>query len=552
MATLLHGPRLGAPSSSGFKVWLRFDGAATCVLETRAPGGDWLVQDTQAVDTGLDNTVVMSAAGLNGATLYDYRVTANSVVVASSSTMTMPEASRFVLYFVSDGHGQNQTAYDAVRSDWETTYEPLGIPAFILQGGDLVDQIGFTAATKREWLDTGILPEIAELCGAGRATERLPLVYMWDDWDFAGNNSSRNSQLYFTSEADTYIAAQEVWDILWRDHSQPDPPSRSYVLEVAGVPLVVVDNRSQRTHRVGTAGVALTGLRGDESLQDNISFVGLAHRAWLISTLRQYADRGLAFLSTGTTLIDGASTIHGAAARDSIGLSFRAERNYLLQQGWPATRSGYLLVLSGDDHANRVYRRGLGAPAITDGITTVPVPRDGYPVGFDVWELKVDSSDNLAVFGTTTTFGYGDMFEGGAEVPVFLRFDITPSLGGKYVEADIAYVDATTGLTVASTLGPSAGKVGHFFYRSGTIQYTDGSVQKYPVENSPAAAPVFGLAYLDDIAGTLHTEDDAFRSHGDETHGAIIRSIELYEQEEDRDTLVRQYERAPEANPPLP
>jgi hypothetical protein len=292
-------------------------------------------------------------------------------------------------------------------------------------------------------------------------------------------------------------------------------------------------------------------LAGSEELRDDISFVGLAHRQWLIDTLNLYHKRGLVFLTTGTTVVDGTATFFGAASRDSIGLSFRAERNHLLRSGWPAALSRRLLILSGDDHRNAVYARSLGEPARTNfTVSTYTGPRDNSPrIWYDVCEMKVMSGDFGPVSGTGRTFGAGDLFAGSDSVPMFLRFDIAPELGASFVTARITYIDVTTGLPAVSAQGPSAGLTGDFWYRNGNLQYFDGGAQVFPPDNSPALRPVFGMAYQDEVSSTLHTEADVFRDYD---HGGQLRAAETFERETDRDDLRREHVRPTEDNPPLP
>lgn len=551
MATLLHGPRLGAPSASGFAMWARASGAGTFVLSLRPHGsGSFVTVDTQPVDTSRDNTVVLHATGLVAATRYDYSLALDGVQVAADSTWTMPTTGRFVVYYLTDGHDSGEDSLVRVLADFETTYEPLGVPALILQAGDMYEN---QYTTLRNVLDIAVYPELATWLPTVR---RIPMLFMWDDWDFGGNNSARNAIPAFSGEADRYVAAQAVWDIAWREAPTPTPPSRTYSITIAGVPILLLDQRSQRTHRSFLNNPPiLDGIVGDEPLSPAISAVGVAHRQWIIDALRAWHDRGLVLMTTGTTFIDSRGVSLTAAARDSWGLGFRAERNYLIRSGWTTATPWdcqRLVVLSGDDHHNALFNRQLGIPSVTNGnsllAATLALPRNGSSTGIKLWEFKACSSGTPRVFGTLAAVGTGDLYESSSD-PQILRWDIVSTHGGRQVTARASFIRAFTGDIGTSLSGPSMGLAGDFYYENGYLaRYDTASVEQSqlaPVSTLPGGV-TFERGYVDAISGVPDRRRYITRDH---LH-RLVRTDEI--DELDRDELAMLHDARIEGPPRVP
>ena len=518
MAALTHGPRLGAPSPSGFSVWIRADGAATASLETRVTGASaWTAQSSTAIDLAQGNSAVLFATGLVDTTAYDYRVLLDSVEVVSSSTVTMPSVSggRFVVYHLSDGHANHIDAYGRVLTHWTATYAAAGIPAFIVQTGDFYqldsgDGDAVTAYANK------VLPELAEITNTLTTGRRFPIVFMWDDHDFAGNNSAGAGYVPAFASAPSPIAeAQALWDWTWREAPQPSPPSRSYSFEIAGVPFLVVDQRSQRTqsgsHPGDLAGDARTG---DEALGSYWTAIGVPQRDWLASELRRVSGRGLIFFVHGTTLVDGgfaSGTVGaGSAVRDSVGLWHKAERNDYLRRGLGAVfAKNNLVVLSGDDHRNSVFARQIGEVSSTLSGVGAPrfQPRAGAPIGLLVREFVVSSGTSGPVGFSTTIFGSGELGETLDATPSIVCWDITSADGGERVTARATYIVAVDGTTLMSTAGQTAGLAMDYWYENGycapvAIASTEMS-QLHPASNAPGGV-TFERSYVGDLDGAIH------------------------------------------------
>jgi hypothetical protein len=365
--------------------------------------------------------------------------------------------------------------FDWILSDWETNYEPRDIPAVIVQTGDLYQFMArFDSTTKA--LEEAALPAIAALSGSGRACERLPLLYMWDDFDFAGNNSSRNRQIAFAAERDPYGAAMTVWNWLWRDHPRPAPPSVGYSVEIAGVPFIVTDNRSQREQAEVHPGVE--GIVGDEDWSAAPSAFGKQQREWLISKLSSLTDRGLVILVCGSTFRDQIAAHDGGtrySTRDSVGIWFKGERNYVLQKGCidsGACANGNLVVWSGDDHRNSVFAGVAG-----EALPATQHEHPGEPLPLKFYELKVISGPSSVIGLSGIVFGWGEMFEWtGINHDCVLRWDISSTSGGIEVEARATYFHVSgsqklpgAGGIPTANRGAAIGRAGDFCYSNGAL-----------------------------------------------------------------------------------
>lgn len=511
MATLTTGPRLGAPASTGFKLWARFSGAATIALETKlTTETTWTSQDSQAVETTKQNTVVLEATGLLPKTSYDYRILIDSVEAFTEETMTMPTDGRFILYQLSDIHRQaasaNTTAW--ALSDWETNYKPLGIPAVFASTGDFI-VLGVVSA-----VEAGALwaTELAKHCGLGLLFSRVPVLYQFDDWDWAGNNSSNTAQS-FSGEDNPLQAAYDVQDAFWRDRPQPASPSYAYSLEICGIPLIFGDSRSQRVPQT-TRDPTEDNVLGDNGVGDPY---GPAQTAWLKTTFQTYGRRALVLYFHGDTYMDQITEliIGGPARRDSVGIFYQKKRNEIIDEGMVGY--GYetlnnLFVISGDDHRNVIFEGLNGEPTAFD--TSRPAP----PYRFPFKEIKTRGSTTIQPpGGSKFIFGSGRIFEQSifTSPAAVLRMDITAGQGGTRATMRLTWTDVDTDLTVISELADAA--PGDFYFNNGSFAaYQSSGIQQsgtqfFPPENSNEEKPTFSKAYIDDVNGTVHPREDIAR-----------------------------------------
>jgi hypothetical protein len=466
---ITHGPRLGAPSSDGFSVWVRANRSMTLKLEVSTDGAFWTDVDERAVRTSMYNTCILTASGLKPETAYHYRVTESGNMLARSSTVTMPSDRQgsVLIYVVADGHGENQAIYDAIIADRETEYP--GRPAVILQIGDLYNLTADETTTKSA-ADVALL-EIEEI---ENAAKKIPVLFMWDDWDFAGNNSAGlGNMVAFSSESDPQRSALDLFEWLWGEAPRPDPPSRCYAVEICGIPVIISDQRSQRTHPVKGIVPELTG---NEALDPTISAFGAAHRQFYIDTLRSYRNKDLVLFVSSTTLRSTNVTgIDSPDIRDSVGMYFQSEKNYIFKQGCAASpyeQYSKLVVLSGDDHRNSAWKQTLTREETSIEGNYFHAPwRDvngGGPVPH--WEFKVISGPSTIVGNSTGLFGVGNLFEwSGPNHNCFLRIDLQSFHNGSSVAGRFTYIHVglqeppgTGGIPTASR-----GRRGDFWYEKG-------------------------------------------------------------------------------------
>jgi hypothetical protein len=246
-------------------------------------------------------------------------------------------------------------------------------------------------------------------------------------------------------------------------------------------------------------------------LDDSISTWGVTQREWLVTQLRDYRDRGLVLIVNGTTVRNRRISWETSwiNARDSLGLYFAAERNYVLRKargfgfGSGAPR---LAFLTGDDHYNVVWQQDAYEPTRVD-VGTGQTSGIGIPHR----EFKVISGPS-----PTVAPGYsGDpdhmlFFWEGVNHDCFARWDITSTESGKFVTARITYVHVSGTQDppgAMSTPTDDYGNTADWYYENGHMQSYDADstmqAQKYPPDNMPG--PVrFKRGFLDDVHGTYH------------------------------------------------
>ena len=535
MATILVGPRLGPPSDSGFSVWLRLDSSIeTITLEAReyASGDAWSLASAAKPVSSKRDTIVLSASSLSAGVRYEYRISDESAVLHSSSTWTMPGNSsrvRFYVYWVSDTHEDNDSAYTQILDDFETNVEPLGIPAFILQGGDLV--VPGNKATIELWGDEVEL-ELAKIAGSGKATERLPYLYNTDDHDSYGNNCSVEFSIAFGSEPGGHIAAGlEAYDWYWRD--QPTLPigtaNQGFYTEVCGIPFIGADCRTFRSPQYGTTPdeppFITDGNEDYDPAAPTRTFLGVAQRDWLIDKfLDLKGRRELIFFHTSEcwlSKINKQARVPGVAppspgARDSVGIFWEPERNYFLRRLAPSyATSGEILWIHGDDHRNAVWKTRYNES--TTWSTYLPGAVPGVGIGWHGYTFITRAGSNdTGVGGSSSLFGEGDILDMrtaflGALVKMQVDVGpqgVAPELRMTYRE--IAFNSSILGDVYVGSRGGNVGREGDFLWRAGRLYWADDSTdvltgapyraQSFPPENGQYGVS-FKRTFIEQVGG---------------------------------------------------
>jgi hypothetical protein len=428
--------------------------------------------------------------------------------------------------------------YAAILSHYTTNYEPLGIPGVIAQLGDFYPMGALnplnSQLTAQDVWDTLYLPAMVSLDASG-AAYKLPWLYMWDDFDYAGNNSAGPYGVYNdVSVTDKAAEARKISDWGWREHTFPAPPCRAYVYEIAGVPFIITDTRSMRTGQVSS----FTPIY-DYTKNDGNTLWGAAQLTWLRSLASRYNTKGLVVLTSGTTFKDQVvpyiSPYTSGGARDSVGIWFRAERNILLREmagnGWGWRRN--LVLWTGDDHWNTVCLGSGGSEKISPGTALMPA-NGNYPpadaTGMSFLEFKVSASvdadaynagNGPIIFGTDQRVFYGRAVKTLATGEndrhnTMVVWDITSRNGGSDVSARITYTVGAcsqSAHSVGSIETDDLERVGDFYFENGNFQTynaaTGNQNQRYPPENTQEQ--IWERAYLDDINGNLISERFAVR-----------------------------------------
>lgn len=310
-----------------------------------------------------------------------------------------------------------------------------------------------------------------------------------------------------------------------------------------GVPIICTDSRSQRIPQTNNT-PRDDGVYGKEPLTDTISTLGLEQRAWVIERLAENSQKGLViFVSTGTFRSPTKSVTGNPSpiARDSWGIYFPAERNHILTEGWikyGAGQKNTLVVLSGDDHWNVMWKGLAGAPVKMDG-TEGGIPGAPIPCAFREFKCKAGGD----IQGLFDGF-YGPGIWADEDTNACIRWDLRPSYNGADVKARTTYVSIVDGSIVNDTLA-GTGDPGDFWYSNGTwTQYTasgqadltGSEEQVWPPDNGKHSGVRFERSYTDDITGMMHPESEL--AFDDEERLRAKNDIG----QTDRDTLMESFE----------
>lgn len=156
----------------------------------------------------------------------------------------------------------------------------------------------------------------------------LPVVYMWDDHDFCGNDSGGDS----TAKP----AAQQVYRERVPSHTVPESGAVYHTFVVGRVRFIVTDLRSESSNRSTTD-------------SESKVMLGSTQEAWFKSTLSAATEQLIVWINTSPW----ATASPYLYDTDSWG-SFTYERDrlwrWIASNGW-AER---MLMISGDNHANSI------------------------------------------------------------------------------------------------------------------------------------------------------------------------------------------------------
>ncbi len=326
------------------------------------------------------NVVTLDIEGLQPATDYDYGIEVAGVVrtesVARGKFRTFPQgASSFRLAFASCGdfRDADQRAYDAILAEQ---------PQLLIHMGDLhySDTSSTVAEDYRRNYD-GVLSHPKQ----GALYRGVALAYMWDDHDFAGDNSN--------GAAPGVAAARTIY--------------REYVPHY---PINVSGGTVAQSFTVGRVRVIMTDLRS-ASVAATVaesatkSRLGAAQKAWFKQEVIAARDAGFPLILWVST----APWIGTAQLGDDSWAGYATERTELANF-FRDNRVKNLVVLSGDMHAlayddgsNSDYAVGGGAPLVV--LHAAPLTRPPEAKGGPYSAGPILGTAQYGLFEVTDTGG---------------------------------------------------------------------------------------------------------------------------------------------------
>lgn len=183
---LLHGPMLGAMSSTSVDLWLRTAGESSIRVLVREPGLDVATARVAQATTraSRDYTAVLRIDGLKPATDYAYEVYVDGKRVridGSASFRSFPNADTPSRFSVAFGGGSNfaprfEHMWDRIRAKRPAAFLSLGDTTYYDYPDSLasIRYFFYRRQSRPEWR---------------RLTAGVPVFAIWDDHDFAGNDS---------------------------------------------------------------------------------------------------------------------------------------------------------------------------------------------------------------------------------------------------------------------------------------------------------------------------------------------------------------------------
>jgi alkaline phosphatase D len=145
-----------------------------------------LYSEKMAVDATTNNMISLSLGDLNPGIFYYYAIEVDGVLNTKRGSFTTPQAGPFSYKFVASCGSRNS---DALVFDIVTAENPL----FYLNTGDL-HYDDPNSSTDVNVHRTPYEKKVLSKAKNANLLSKTPIVYMWDDHDYCGNNSFGNSQ----------------------------------------------------------------------------------------------------------------------------------------------------------------------------------------------------------------------------------------------------------------------------------------------------------------------------------------------------------------------
>jgi alkaline phosphatase D len=340
--SLVAGPWSGntTPSSASVSAVLDRPGISARVVASTSPD---LTQPTYSAPvvstTAAGNAVRLELAGLAADTTYHYAVELDGVrqtsgdLVGTLRTHPLPGARSFKISFgaCGDYHNASQFVYQAIRNESPLLFLHLGDMNYQDIDSPLPESY---RAVYTAQLTTGGLRHLAR---------HVPIAYVWDDHDFAGNDSNKTNV--------GRAASRQVYRERVPHYPLP-----------AGGP----DAAIHQTFTIGRVRFILTDLRSERdpnTLPDDArkSMMGAAQKQWFKEQLVAARDARAPLV----IWVSSVPFVSSETRRDNWG-SYTAERAELLTFIRDQDIRN-LLILSGDMHALAIDD-GAGTAALVSGV----------------------------------------------------------------------------------------------------------------------------------------------------------------------------------------
>lgn len=406
MATLTHGPILGDPSSDAIRVWGRVsDVGATFTVEYAEysvgfPGSTVV---SSAAQGSKDNQEIIQLTGLTGNTRYTYRVTVDGNTYGPYDFVSAPSTSEqdFDIYTFGDLHMSTTQRDDRDVSFTHMLQKRNENPekfCIAIMFGDFFFRSQGTAGLYRSPETLDLLPELSTML------KYIPMNCTWDDHDFTGNNSYKDSIISNGNHNRDDVVG------FWRTNF-PNPAPVGDGIEwstlLGSVLVLCPDNRYYK--ELSPSAQPFDASRTDEPYQfyDAKSW-GDSQLEWMKSVVSDNeGSSDFLVMIVSSTMVDNLVAYGGVPllGRDSNGIWNKNERNNFLKWLDESSKFRDVLIFTGDDHRFTYWnKKWVHDPQLNPSLdSSYPHPKHTFSK-LNVHEIKTtagEEQDNL-----------GSVFEG--------------------------------------------------------------------------------------------------------------------------------------------
>ncbi|MDZ7721235.1 MAG: alkaline phosphatase D family protein [candidate division KSB1 bacterium] len=262
---LIHGPLVSNVTSRSAEFWMRtaIEMPVQVAIYRQGNGPDTVYSQAVTSDRDKDYTAVVRVKGLKAGTVYEYvPVIDGHIVSKPSSFRTFPPQYASGRLKVGFGGGAGYTPWNEII--W-TSIASNNPNAFLLLGDNV-------------YIDHPLYPDVQKYCYYRRQSSKAfrdfaastPIYAIWDDHDFADNDSWGGSNIYYPKWK------PKVWDIFRQNWNNPyygggfERPGCWFDFRIADVDFFMLDGRYYRTN----------------PHSKNLTMLGPDQKQWLFDRLR--------------------------------------------------------------------------------------------------------------------------------------------------------------------------------------------------------------------------------------------------------------------------